>query len=364
MRILCDAVPFGFGPAGKLLTILGKLPTSWDITLLASGTTKLLAERSQITGTIECDSTSRADLRRVKSNIENADLFLTVMNPVSARYAQEVGSRLAMVDSLFWMWHSAQDTCVTADMYFIQRFPDWERNLNRLRPVSPHPVGAIVGPHEPVERKEELLVHLGGLQNSIARADQIDTYCNVISRILAQALGHHRFDRIRVVGNPDPLKKAFHHCGVNRLEVTLLDHSDVARTLASSQLLLTSPGLTTTYEAFASGTPVAFLPPQNYSQLLISSVLRDIVPSPDWVDIGSLHDLLAGVPEVAGVKRVLDFHSALSAKLDDLDLHETYASLVANADARASAAHSQQDFIARIGAHGADEIVSEISRRS
>lgn len=53
-------------------------------------------------------------------------------------------------------------------------------------------------------------------------------------------------------------------------------------------MVLTTPGLTTTYEALVYNIPIRFLPPQNYSQALMLKHYRntgfaDI--SFDWTDV-------------------------------------------------------------------------------
>ena len=91
MRVLCDAVSFGYGPIGKLLAVSPFLPATWTITLLASNTSYALATKSNFKNVVFCDTESFADLQEKHSLFIQSDLFINIMNPVSAKFASQIG---------------------------------------------------------------------------------------------------------------------------------------------------------------------------------------------------------------------------------------------------------------------------------
>ncbi len=364
MKIVCDAVPFGFGPAGKLLTLLDRFPPDWETTFLCSGTTQVLAQRSRANRLVRCDTTSPLGLHDCRSIVASADLVITVMNPLLARYAMTLGRPVALIDSLFWMWNSARETCPDADMYFIQRFPGWEQNLSRIKPYNPIPIGAIVFRSPPVPRKRQILVHLGGMHNPIAQPQFARKYMLVVSECLSTLKGALGGYDILIAANA-PAFDIVQDIGMRLgIKTTLMGHDEFTNAIATSDLLVTSPGLTATYEAFAAATPVMFLPPQNYSQLLISDTLKTIVPTLDWVRLAGLEHLLRGVPEDVGLRAIVSAFGHFRAALGALDNLNMYTHVASDSSVRSAIAKRQQRFIeCHVGLDGAVQIISHLADR-
>jgi len=363
-RILCDAVSFGYGPIGKLLAICANLPPSFDLTLLAANSSFELAELSSFSRIIRCDTEEPSCLCEFRAEFENADLFLNVMNPVSAEYAASIGTPIAHVDSLFWMWDTVPTSLMGAAAYFIQSFVGVREQLRNFKIANPVLVGAIIDDRfQANEKANQLLINLGGLRSKLIEPGRNSNYAVIVAGALEQVLCNHTFDRILFTGDRTTMSALaqLHH--IPRCRFTTLGHAEFLRELARSALLVTSPGLTTTYEAFAYHVPVVFLPPQNLSQFLILKGLRAQRAAPcsiHWLDFYPELDIEAGRPEDEGVRHVLSCIARFEGdKSAQRTLEDTLCTFLSSPSYEAMQSN-QRNFIERHGANGALEVVAGI----
>jgi hydroxymethylcytosylglucuronate/cytosylglucuronate synthase len=312
-RILCDAVPFGFGPAGKLAAVLNRL-TDADVetVVVGSGTS---AELLDYRGgpVVPADTESPAALQSLRPLFTGASLFINVMNSVSLQFAQGLGLRTVVVDSLFWMWDRIDPGMARSDRYFIQNFVGVEDRLREEKDRIRHPV--LVGPivdasleEGGAARRNQLLVNLGGMESKLIRLGENLTYPAVIGRLLADGLQNHPFDRVLVTGSAPVMRELGRTVQIPRAEFERLGHQEFLAELKASRLFLTSPGLTATLEAFTAETPTAFLPPQNYSQFFNLTLLREARAashSLHWEDLYGRLPIRLRMPEDEGVRALL-----------------------------------------------------------
>lgn len=368
MRVLCDAVAFGFGPVGKLLAIRSYLPATWEFTLLASGTTYELASASRFAQVVNCDTEDLHDLAANKRLFEDHDVFINVMNPVSAEFALQYGIPVVQIDSLFWMWDHLPDCCLDSSAYYIQNFPGVDQNLSRFSPHVPVRIGPIVDMRYMTSRDNrgdrQLVIHLGGMTSKMAGGQE--EYAYRIAHLLNDVLASHSFDRVLLAGNEQVWNRLAHTWLIPQLEVRTLGHAEFLAELDRSELALLSPGLTATYESFAYGVPCIFLPPQNFSQFHIGRILRQHGAAPlgvHWDDLYTDIDCELGIPEEEGVRKVLEIVSdfggnvtkqaqaatMLRQALDSPDLNQ----LVAN----------QGHFLDLMGRDGAHAVATDLQNR-
>lgn len=308
-RILCDAVPFGYGPIGKLLTICARLPASYEVTLLAANSSYELAQISSFDKLLSCDTEDPTSLAHFRRQFTDADLFINVMNPVSADYASSIGTPMVHVDSLFWMWDQVPPSLAHAATYFVQNFVGVDEQLKKFHIDTPAVVGAIIDDRfRSTIKGNQLLINIGGLRSKLIQPGKNSNYPTIIAGILERVLGHHSFPQVLFTGDKATMSELARSCTIPNCRFEALAHDSFLRELGRSSLLLTSPGLTTTYEAFGYGVPVVFLPPQNLSQFLILKRLRQRGAarfSVHWLDYYPESDLDAGLPEEDGVRHVL-----------------------------------------------------------
>ncbi len=366
--LLCDAVPFGFGPASKLVAILERLEGHpIRIVSLAAGTSADLLTEVGVE-TVAVDVEDAQALKGQRSLFERADLFLNVMNPTSLAYAQSYGCPTVSVDSLFWMWAEVDEGSRRSDAYFVQNFPGVSQRLTELAGEIDN--GVLTGPIIQRARRRnrgsdydgtQVLVHLGGLESAFVRFGQNLRYPFLIARALERALDNHPYDRVLVAGNAR-LQTALADCQIPRLEVALLPRTSFLEELARSEFVITSPGLTTTYECFAHGVPVFFLPPQNFSQVHILRTLRSLRVAPlsvSWSDFELGIDVPPRIDETEGVRRVL----ALIERADD---DAKVVNVLSNGISAAleletsAMVERQRAFIGELGGDGAETVATQV----
>jgi len=311
LRVLCDAVPFCFGPISKMISVskhLNDLGANLD--LLAHGTSKELGEKAEIYNIVECNSEKLTDLKKYECFFENADVFVTVMNPVAAKFALEKNVPVVYIDSLFWMWDSVPKEFAGIDRYFVQNFFNSKSALNSY-PFMKNVefVGPIIDDSLQIEKKKEdfVLVNFGGMESALIQIGKNSNYPFVVGGLILDEL-ERTGQKAFVCGNDKVLKKILKGRKPSNIIIGGRSHEEFLELLRRTKLLITTPGLTTTFEAFHYGAPVVFLPPENYSQFLNLKIFRQegvAKHSFHWMDLEKGLDILPGEDEKLGVDKVL-----------------------------------------------------------
>lgn len=313
IRILCDAIPFCFGPAAALETLLRQLCYSAEIPLevdvLVSGSTREFLERSDLpVSLLPVDSEDAEAL--AKLDLQPYSAFLTICNPVSWRSVKGRGLPSSYVDFLLWMHCGPPGDHFAADLYLAENYPgtpEWVQrrgqeipNLAVIPPLVQHVVRR--------PRPGLLLVGLGGLYSRLTVPGVNTNYISLVTRQLLAASARDRFERIMIAG-PRGAQSLIepHLAGFSGSSFHSFSHRDFLQALGECEAFLSHPGLYAPFEAMLAGVPTAFLPPSNYTQLLQLRHFRrhrmaDF--SFSWDDLGG--DLIASdLSEPEGVAAVL-----------------------------------------------------------
>jgi hypothetical protein len=367
-KILCDAAPFGFGPASILKAILKplkkSLPTA-EITVLATGTTLDFFSFERSFKVLECNSTDKAELLKVKNLFAEADVFIDSEHLTSCEMAAHYGTPTVFIDPLFWMWNSIPKYTRDADVYIIQNFPSTSHNLSKMKPNNPILVGPIVDNSVTVSKKlNQITISFGGLESWLIRTGIDSDYPFIVADILVKAIHELSSEsRFLVTGNPAcmaKLREAYRsHVGI---EFACLSHKHFMEELAKSRLFLTSPGLGATYEAFSLSIPVVFLPPQNHSQFQQLKLLRSAGVAPcsfHWLDVYPETDLPFGCEEEEGVKRILQIIHRFSQDEKAQDQLKRTLVRMMTTDL-GDIVSSQQGFLKEMGSNGVEDVVESI----
>ena len=266
--ILCDAVPFCFGPISKMITVSEKLSVQNRVSMLVSGTSQDLANKSHVDSLINCNTEETNELKKQEMRIKTSDLFINIMNPISARFVKSIDVPQVQIDSLFWMWDQIPQEILESEIYFIQNFEGVEKQLTRYydKIKNPKLVGPIVKDPPLVEKTNKLVINFGGMESGSIKVGKNSNYPFIISKILDEIKNKLDFDEILCLGNGHIMDTIQKNNQSKKIKYGFLGHDEFIREIASAKMLLTSPGLTTTFEAFNANTPTFFLPPQNYSQ--------------------------------------------------------------------------------------------------
>lgn len=325
MRILCDAVPFCFGPISTLNTVIKYLRSilnksyksnEVEIILLADKTSMGLADTSLYNKILKCNTESIDKLKKYESLFMTADMFISNTNPLSMKYATNFKNlQLIYIDILFWMWPNIPKHLKNVDFYFIENFKDVILNFKRFKNDIKNPV--IVGPiidesyivDKIIGSTNRLLISYGGMKSSLTKPGTNTNYPFMMTKIIMDVLmKNNPFEEVIITGEKQIVNLLNKTYKVKNIYLKHLPHSQFLKTLAHSSKVLISPGLTTVYETFAYEKPVMFLPSQNYSQYLQLKKLRELHLAPfsfDWDDIMEAHIKEYEIEE-EGVNKVLD----------------------------------------------------------
>jgi hypothetical protein len=149
----------------------------------------------------------------------------------------------------------------------MQRTEGWRDQLRRPEMVAP-----LIVPPTPANPGEQtgVLVSFGGLFSRLTPQPALITYARTMIECVVEALAHWP-GRITISAGEHVLNRLDHtRPRLARRDVRFVDlsHAEYLRELESSRLLISSPGLHATQEAFARNIPCVHLPSQNLSQAL------------------------------------------------------------------------------------------------
>jgi hypothetical protein len=323
------ATSFGFGPVSKAVSIARSLHrTSPDAhtTFYGDGVAFDFATRSDaFDEVVRCDVDAAEPLERLCPVLRRADAVVSVLNTDLLLRWRAVDPPLHYVDSLDWMWPAPVAGLDVVTGHFVQDYllrPDADRgNATVVPPITP--VRAEDGP------RSGLLVNLSGLSNPLSDGSCYPRYARVTLDALLPA-ARERYGTIWVCCNARLAAELRQH--YPDVPIDHLPHDEFLARMATAERVLTSPGITTTVEAVALGTPLGFLLPQNYSQALILQRYQGLVPDEIAMRLdrfGPQYRVAPGLAEADGVARVLGHLTELLWHRRDA-LHQAMRDLVAS----------------------------------
>jgi len=341
-RLIGVASSFGYGPVSKLLAVAKPLKTlGYDLCFVGRGPALELAQHFPFDRVLAWQDAG--DRRDIERELEKAEGIVNVMEPRFGDLARPPSLPHFYIDSLFWMWSRLDPRTAHADIYFIQNFVGVQAQVDRWRAEMRNPqiVGPVVDisgspPAPPARaRPPALVINFGGLASGSMRQGQELAYPGILLRLLLPILNRvaGRYEKITFTGNRKVmayLDQQFPQRAPN-IYFTHLSHKAFLTLLRSARCLLTSPGLTTTYEAFLLNVPVRFLPPQNYSQTLMLDHYRQAGLSDyalHWKDIYAGYDVGRGSEVSTAVRTIL---ATIEAFAGDLPAQERAAEILRQA---------------------------------
>lgn len=313
MRILCDAVPFGFGPVSKLIAVVKELSKNGhDFVFVGKGCSLELAETSGVFTIIESIDTLHPENSKRLSHFKNQECHaaLSVMNPPFVEWAINNGIRTVVIDSLFAMWDEVPKGWLLSDGIILQRLDGVEqRALVELSQKQHTVVGPILDPlltelQKSQSQSNSILVNLGGAEDPIS---EIDYVCaDAVSNLLAGLPIWSKFERKTLAVGPKQ-RHRLKSLEADGFKVLTMTRSEFLKELSSSDVFLTTPGLTAAFESFSLATPCAFLPPFNYSQFLNLDEFRRVGVAPQsihWRDCGLGKSICPRLEETTAVRHI------------------------------------------------------------
>ncbi len=278
---------------------------------------------------------------------------------------------MAQVDSLFWMWNDIPKAQANSDFYFIQNFDGVQEQLGRFgnKIKNPIVVGPIIMPKpKRTQKKNQLLVNFGGIESSFIKTGKNSNYPFTVTGILQKVLASGtNFDEILFVGCGKIMKQLEKMYAIPNAQFESLPHDVFLKELTASKILLTSPGLTTSFEAFSFGIPAFFLPPQNYSQYWNLNTFNShglVLENDNWNTFYPNSNIEKNEPETEGVSKVLNAVNRFEK--DDQNkkrlTHILQRVLSSSKSSTKKIQRTQSEFFNSLGGNGADEIAKRIKK--
>lgn len=361
--LICAAMPFGYGPAAKLLTIARALKARGiRLTLTGRGIALELASRTP--GLFDEVLPAEAPPAVRQAAVRSAAAVLSVMDRELAQETVGTAVPLYVVDSLLWMRDAVPSAFQGAYRYWAQDFLGL-RELQAGYQPTPSIVGPIVSPDlgSRAETPSRLLINLGGCESPEGADPSIEAYADFVVRgFLQSALAERFVGRTMIMAGSRRIAtlRACHRS--DGIEFVSLPHEAALEELGRASLVLTSPGLTMTLESFQRGSPTFFLPPQNYSQWCALRLLRGAGLAPHalhWEDLSSSLRLGDRMPEP---QRNPIVRAAIASFARDDEARARFADCLGELDRSDHAAlvDEQRKFFASLGPIGTLTIADEI----
>ena len=282
---------FGFGPISKAVSIARELRLQAPDSIIhyfGSGIDYDFAQKSGVFEQIfSVDVDDKKQLAELLPTLSQYSAVFSVLNlDLPSLWKKEYGV-LYLVDSLAWMWPTLPDGLINVETYFVQdylmppdRLEEWGQQIS-LKLVAP--IEAVSQQNfesfqvSKVPDSNQLLVNFSGCYNPLTGSQFFENYVEVLAAAILETT-RSQYDSIVFCSNEkltDFLRRKLKD--IRGVKVGHFEHNQFLQLLASSQRVLSTPGITTTLEAIALNIPISFLLPQNYSQVLMSERYRELL---------------------------------------------------------------------------------------
>lgn len=313
--IIFDAEPFCFGPISTTLNLVDYLKKKQtdlckrhELILLGTGTSKQLAEATSLFDVIiECNTTSFESLNEHASLIKEAAVFVSTTNPHSINFLNQFKTKRIYIDTLFWLWGELRADFSQVTTYYIQRFFNIQKQLNKFS--SNIPSYKVVNPliaydlKATSEEGEFTLINLGGIDTIYHKTSPF--YNELIQRIFSS--DHLKAHSIVVAGGGKTIENLRSRYQRENLKIDCFGKKEFKDLFTRCKKFITTPGLTSIHESHFLSKDVFFLPAQNYSQYLHMTYLRkhlEGVKGMHYDDIFRASTIPEALPEDDGIQLV------------------------------------------------------------
>lgn len=271
-NILVIAAPFGYGPASIALLIADALAEGANVTILSNRDAYQFVDKYKKDG-VRCREGVFGLAYSRLEDLAQFDSFISVSNEPAVHYLIQSGfsSRTVFVDCLL-PWRSARSSGRFARnilAYLVQDYPGAARYLRECRADRVELTAPMVWNSGEtgtrLGKEKSVIMQIGGVTSPLVSWEMIGkTIKEVIGGVIALSEQHGR--HLTIIGS-----KHLNHIQTDRgREVSIradVSPREAAALINSAELVLTTPGIGTIYEAIVCGTPVVLLPPMNSTQL-------------------------------------------------------------------------------------------------
>ena len=265
--IICEAIPFGYGPAAILNSLLPELEKDYRIVIASSGSTYEFFKKTKYE-TLYCDSYDVPGITEFLRGFHGD--VKTVFSVENERYmyaAKALNIRTVYVDLFEFIWDTTANYMPYVDKYIVYQLFEDEQTIQRLAKKGV----TFITPKTPVCSKhvhaDNITIHIGGLNSKYIQDDLLNIYAEYVSSII-ESIYIQQKKPIQVITSGifmDILKKKVttnNDCSY----FADIAYSTFVEMVSCSALYITTPGIHSVLLGISNNLPLRILHPANYTQ--------------------------------------------------------------------------------------------------
>jgi hypothetical protein len=360
-NIIVFSNPFGYGPTGTALPVLISLFRKVkDAEVIFAGSGLCMEIMLDIdVKKVYLNERDEVEITKYLSTVENP-YVIGSQNRFCIKAAKKLNIPCAFIDILAWFWREIPADHLLADEIFWIKFPGVENKIQQnIKNI--HLVSSIIRTptKEILDNHKYLTIHIGGAKypplNEVPKF-----YLNLLAKGLNELNIDGVFTDILFAGGSeatDYLKEKITNNKVHFIK------EDYIKKLSQSAHLLTSAGVSSTFESFSLKIPTSFLLPLNLSQVALLDILlkNDCAPNylvwDDYVEVSKdLRNMIErdAIMEINGYAKIVD---------ESNDLSRRFVKNFIKLAMSISDTPKQTKLVKSLGDSGADEVVDILSKK-
>lgn len=332
IKIIIQAIPFCFGPGAQTLAIGNQLRSilkdNLKLIALGTGTTYEFLKKSKTFDEIIEYSSERNMPKKIKSLLLSADKIICVGDFEFIDLVNKIGRKVEFVDPLFWMWDKFPSNINLCNRYYAVDFPEVKKKVREYSKKFPENLKPVIVNQicEYSKRKKKkhydtIVVQFGGVQNPFGI--NVELIITMVEEISNSIKDIPEIKKVFVRGGSKVMKIVKKRAKVlnKRMEIGSSFHKDFLKELSLCKAVLTVPGMSIVYEAFAGKIPLLFILPLNYSQHRQPLAYKKIFKNFDYISFDKFKGyktLPKNIPEDKAISEAINmgkrFYNDLKAR--------------------------------------------------
>ena len=272
--ILIFSNPFGYGPAGKALSIAEYIQNqSTHNTVYLCGGKDFELMSGKKFKFINVNVRDVVAIQNIIKKIPGRKYIISSQNRFAIKAALEEGIPSAFLDGLAWFWGKIPDDHFIADIIFWLNYPNISQKIPLLHKEKISVIHGIAEKPKKTEAiRKKILLYIGGCQNPLTPLPF--RYLDMVATLI---ISLEKDTRRRIILVSDTASRAYfrkEHPSVEK-NMKRYDHASFIKKISSVERFIGNGGQTATLEASTAKTPISFFLPINLSQLALIEKLTN-----------------------------------------------------------------------------------------